>query len=183
MLGRACRTRRASLRAMTEGRTMRGRWRGIGVAILVAAIAAAAGPSSASALPANPWTGQWRIPKAEIPCNDRPELGIVDDQVFSAVQTGSTVTIIYTLLPSGKGGQIVGTVSADGSVLTAGDAPAGWTENAPAYCFGTGHATIQLRMAADARSFSTIQGRTDLGNVVAISGTYLGGGTEPRGTR
>jgi len=127
---------------------------------------------------------QWRIPKAQIPCNDRADLGIIDDQVFSAVQNGSAVTFTYTLLPSGKGGQIVGTVSPDGRTFTGGDAPNGWTENPPAYCFGAGHGRIQLLMAADARSFSTVAGesRTDLGNLIDISGTYLGGGTEPRTT-
>src|SRR5689334_22959941 len=35
-------------------------------------------------------------------------------------------------------------------------------------------------MAPDARSFTTTSGSTDFGNSPAISGTYQGGGTEPR---
>ena len=141
-----------------------------------------AGAPPAHALPANPWAGRWLIPKAQLPCNDNPALGITGDQVFTATQTGSRVTFTYTY-PGGQSGTISGTVSPDGATVTAGAAPDGWTETPPTYCFGTGHAMIQLQMAADARSFSTVPGaasQTDLGNPVGISGTYQGGGTEPR---
>jgi hypothetical protein len=146
------------------------------LALLVAGWATAA---PAAALPANPWTGRWLVPKAAIPCNDRPELGVAGDQIFTATQTGTRVTFTYTL-PGGQRGTIAGNVSADGSVLTAGAAPDGWTEGPPSYCFGTGHGSLTLQMAPDARSFTTTSGSTDLGNALAITGTYQGGGTEPR---
>jgi hypothetical protein len=138
----------------------------------------------AHALPASPWTGRWLIPKADLPCNANAPLGISGDQIFTATQTGSRVTFTYTY-PGGQSGTITGTVSADGATLTAAAAPDGWTETPPTYCFGTGHAMIQLQLAPDARSFTTVAGaasQTDLGNPVGISGTYQGGGTEPRTT-
>jgi hypothetical protein len=152
--------------------------------VLAASVLGIAGAPPASALPANPWTGRWLIPRAQLPCNDRPALGITGDQVFTATQTGSRVTFTYTY-PGGQSGTIIGNVSPDGATVTAGAAPDGWTETAPSYCFGTGHAVIQLQMAPDGGSFMTVAGaasQTDLGNPVAISGTYQGGGTEPRAT-
>jgi hypothetical protein len=134
----------------------------------------------AAALPANPWTGQWLIPLSQIPCNTNAALGITRDVIFTATQTGNRVTFTYRL-PGGQSGQIVGTTSADNTTLTAGNAPDGWTET-PQYCFGTGHGSINLSMAADARSFVTSSGSTDFGNSVNITGTYQGGGTEPRTT-
>lgn len=136
----------------------------------------------AVALPANPWAGRWVVPKATLPCNDRAALGITGDQVFTATQTGSRVTFTYTY-PGGQSGTITGNVSPDGATFTAGAAPDGWTETPPTYCFGTGHAMIQLQMAPDGGSFATVAGaasQTDYGNPVGLSGTYQGGGTEPR---
>src|SRR5207237_8578534 len=66
-----------------------------------------------------------------------------------------------------------------------GAPPDGWTETAPAYCFGTGHGMVQLQMAPDGMSFTTVPGaasQTDFGNPIGIDGTYVGGGTEPRST-
>jgi hypothetical protein len=146
-------------------------------ALLVGLLVAA----PAAALPANPWTGRWLVPKSKIPCNDRPELGVTGDQVFTATQTGPRVTFNYTL-PGGQRGTISGNVSADGATLTAGAAPDGWTEGPPSYCFGTGHGSVTLQMAPDARSFTTTSGSTDFGNGIDLSGTYQGGGTEPRTT-
>ena len=141
-----------------------------------------AGIPTAQALPANPWTGQWRVAVAGIPCAGT--LGVTTDQTFTATQSGSRVTFTYTY-PGGQSGTISGNVSPDGATFTAGAAPDGWTETQPQYCFGTGHAMIQLQMAADGSSFITVPGaasQTDFGNPVAISGTYQGGGTGPRST-
>jgi hypothetical protein len=149
--------------------------------LLATLLGALAGAAPAVGLPVNPWNGTWAIPKADIPCNDRPALGVTGDQIFTAVQTGSRVTFTYAF-PGGQSGTISGNVSPDGSVFTAGAAPDGWTETSPAYCFGTGHAMVQLQMAADARSFTTVPGaasQTDFGNPVSISGTRGGGSTSP----
>jgi hypothetical protein len=156
---------------------MRGRWRWLLPALLL--VAGWIGVAPATALPPNPWTGRWLIPKAAIPCKDRPELGVTGDQIFTATQVGSRVTFTYTL-PGGQRGTIAGNVSPDGATLTAGAAPDGWTEGPPSYCFGTGHGSVTLQMAPDARSFSTSSGSTDFGNGINITGTYQGGGTEPR---
>ena len=146
--------------------------------LLVLAVVAlgTAGVPAASALPANPWTGQWRVPLAEIPC--AASLGVTTDQIFTATQSGSRVT--FTMAYGGHSAHITGNVSADNTVVTAGAAPDGWTEDPPTYCFGTGHGTVQLRMAADGLSFTTIAGSTDLGNGITLDGTYVSGGTEPR---
>ena len=139
-----------------------------------------AGMPRALALPANPWTGQWRVPVADIPC--APALGVTTDQTFTATQSGSRVTFTYTY-PGGQRGTISGNVSPDDVTFTAGAAPDGWTETAPTYCFGTGHGMIQLQLAPDGQSFTTVPGaasQTDLGNPLKLDGTYAGGGTEPR---
>ena len=136
----------------------------------------------AAALPANPWTGLWLIPKAKISCNDRPALGISGDQVFTATQSGSRVTFTYTY-PGGQAGAITGNVSPDGLHLHRRRRPRRLDRDRADLLFGTGHGAVQFQMAADANSFTTIPGggsQTDLGNIIDISGTYQGGGTEPR---
>jgi hypothetical protein len=155
--------------------------RSVWLLVLAALAAALAGASPASALPDNPWTGQWRIPVAKIPCAGN--LGVTTDQIFTATQSGSRVT--FNLAYGGRTAHITGNVSPDNAVFTAGAAPDGWTEDAPGFCFADLHARVQLRMAANGLSFASVPGpdsQTDLGNPVDLPGTYVGGGTEPRTT-
>lgn len=134
------------------------------LAWVVASALALTAASSAAALPANPWSGLWLRDAAESP--DPP------NQLFTLSQSGSSVSGTFAHC---GGGTITGTVSADGTTLTAS------SRNPPGVpgCSGDGTATFTVTMSPDGLSFRG-SGVTGFGSGFPLTARYQGGGTEPR---
>ncbi len=123
--------------------------------------------SSAAALPANPWTGNWLRDAAESPAPP--------NQLFTLTQTGSSVTGTYAHC---GGGTLTGTVSPDGASLTVSFLNPPGVPN----CSGDGTATATLAMRPDGLFFQG-SGVTGFGNGFTLTARYQGGGVEPRSTQ
>jgi uncharacterized protein (DUF2147 family) len=144
----------ARTKGLLDSRPRRRRWE-LAAGLIAVAVLGAAGP--ALALPANPWTGNWRTSQGDV---------VTLTQSGSQI-TGTSLCPSTTSLP---GITYTATASGDGSVAT--------FAYMSVVCTGVG-GTFTGTMSADGKTV-TGSGTTQYGTGFSFSWTYEGGGIEPR---